>query len=505
MRCYYCGASLDFTGKCPECGADVRVWKKISSVSEHLYNEGLKKARVRDLSGAVNDLNMSLRYNKRNLKARNLLGLIYYEMGETVKALSEWVISKSLVPADNPAAGYLAQVQRSSSRLDSMNQTIRKYNHAVTYCGQGNYDMAVIQLKKVLSANPKMVKGHQLLGLLYMQAKRYDLAMRSLRAAQKIDAANTDTLFYIKECRQHLHDAGKTKEEKADEEILKYVSGNDTIIRPAKFTDHTAVRTVVNLLIGAAIGIAVVSFLIIPEIRQRANTEANGQVVEANQTISAKDQTIQSLEGDVSSLEQKVADAQTATTEAEKRAAAYDDLLNAYVPYSDNEYTKAAEILETIDRELLDEHAQKLYDDIRANVQAQMMKNWMDEGLRLYESKDYSAAIEKFQQVADIDPTYDNAQVAYFMAFAYNYLEDYPNALKWFRITIENTESSNMRRTSRSIAQGLEEEGYTVPGESAGTTDDLTGTVDTDGADTVADGTDSGDTTQTDEDTDAAE
>ncbi len=472
MRCYYCNASLDFTGKCPECGADVRVWKRVSSISEYLYNEGLKKARVRDLSGAANDLNMSLRYNKANMKARNLLGLIYYEMGETVSALSEWVISKSITPQDNPASGYLAQVQRSSSRLKSMNQTIRKYNQAVSYCRQGNYDMAVIQLKKVLSANPKMVKGHLLLGLLYMQTQRYDLAIRSLRAAQKIDVNNTDALAYIRECRQHLKDTGSEKEKKDDDEILKYVSGNETIIRPAIFSDHTALRTVINLLIGAAIGIAVVSFLIIPEIRQRAHTQANGQVVEANQTISAKEQAISSLEDEVASLQQQVEDANAKTAEAQKRSESYNSLLAAYVPYADNDYTRAGELMGSVDRELLDESAQRLFDDIQTNIHAQMMKNLFDEGQRLYERKDYAGAIEKLQQVTESDPAYENAQAAYFLAFAYNYEGNYPEALRWFRVTIENTGSDSMRGISRSMASGLEEEGYTVPGEAENNTEE---------------------------------
>lgn len=485
MKCYYCGANLDFTGKCPECDSDVRVWKKICSVSEHLYNEGLKKAQIRDLSGAVKDLNMSLRYNKRNSKARNLLGLIYFEMGEVVQALSEWVISKSFTPEGNPATDYLARVQRSSARLSSMNQTIRKYNHAVSYCSQGNYDMAVIQLKKVLSANPKMVKGHQLLGLLYIQAGRYDLALRSLRAAQKIDVNNTDTLRYIQECQSHQHQTeGKKKPDRENKDVLKYTSGNETIIRPAKFSDHVAVRTVVNLLIGAAVGIAVVSFLIIPEIRQRANTEANGQVVEANQTISAKEQSIESLQQEVDSLNQQVSDAQTQTAEAEKRASSYDDLLLAYVPYSNEDYTQTAQLMEEIDRELLDESAQKLYDDMQVNVQAQMVRNWMDEGLRLYEQKDYTGAIEKFLQVAEIDPTYDNAQVAYFLGFSYYYIEDYSKALEWYRVTIENTESTNMRRTSRSIAQELEEEGYTAPGNPVSSDDTSEGETEGDVTDT---------------------
>ena len=75
MRCYYCGASLDFTDTCPECSADVRVWKKINSMSNLLYNDGLAKAKVRDLSGAADALKVSLRYNKMNIDARNLLGL----------------------------------------------------------------------------------------------------------------------------------------------------------------------------------------------------------------------------------------------------------------------------------------------------------------------------------------------------------------------------------------------------------------------------------------------
>lgn len=169
MNCYYCGAYLDSMDTCPNCEADVKIWKKIASISNKLYNDGLERAQVRDLSGAVEYLKMSLRYNKMNTNARNLLGLVYFEMGESVKALSEWVISKSLQGEDNPATAYLADIQKSSARLDNLNQTIKKFNQSLTYCKDGNTDLALIQLKKVLALNPKLVKGHQLLALLYMK------------------------------------------------------------------------------------------------------------------------------------------------------------------------------------------------------------------------------------------------------------------------------------------------------------------------------------------------
>ena len=129
-------------------------YNKIIRLSNTFYNDGLKKAKVRDLSGAAKSLRMSLQYYKANIEARNLLGLVYYEMGEVVDALSEWVISRSLKPEGNPAEQYLDAIQSNSSRLSSVNQTIKKYNQALLYCQQDSKDLAIIQLKKVLSMNP---------------------------------------------------------------------------------------------------------------------------------------------------------------------------------------------------------------------------------------------------------------------------------------------------------------------------------------------------------------
>ena len=144
-------------------------YNKIIRLSNTFYNDGLKKAGMRDLSGAANSLRKSLQYYKANIPARNLLGLVYYEMGEVVDALSEWVISRSLQPEGNPAEEYLAAVQSNRSRLSSVNQTIKKYNQALLYCQQNSTDLAIIQLKKVLSMNPALIKGRQLLALLYIR------------------------------------------------------------------------------------------------------------------------------------------------------------------------------------------------------------------------------------------------------------------------------------------------------------------------------------------------
>lgn len=60
-----------------------------------------------------------------NIDARNLLGLVYFETGEVVEALTEWVISKNYQPRDNAASRYLNEIQNNPSRLDTINQTIK--------------------------------------------------------------------------------------------------------------------------------------------------------------------------------------------------------------------------------------------------------------------------------------------------------------------------------------------------------------------------------------------
>ena len=298
MKCYNCGADLTGDNRCPNCGIDVKVYKKIVMTSNYYYNQGLERSNVRDLSGAIESLKKSLRFDKTNIQARNLLGLVLFETGEAVSAMGEWVISKSLQPKDNDAGRYLDAVQKNPAQLETVNQTIKKYNQALLYCKQNSRDLAIIQLKKVLSLNPKLVSGHQLLALLYIQEGRYDLAKKSLRNAGKIDANNTVTLRYLKEANAALREQNPSKKQKNDE-LISYQSGNETIIQPKYLKDNSAVGTIINMVIGIAIGIAITCFLVVPGVRRTVMNNTKAEVLDANNTISSKNQTITSLQSHI--------------------------------------------------------------------------------------------------------------------------------------------------------------------------------------------------------------
>ena len=199
MKCMNCGAELTESAYCPKCGCDVSVQKQAIILSGLYYNQGLEKAQVRDLSGAIDQLKRSLKFNKLNIPARNLLGLVYFETGEVVAALAEWVISKNIQPEDNIAAEYIRNLQQDANRLDVINQTIKKYNLALRNCFEGNEDVSLIQLKKILAQNPKLIKGYHLLALLYINRGEYEKARKLLKKAIRIDKTNTTTLRFLRE------------------------------------------------------------------------------------------------------------------------------------------------------------------------------------------------------------------------------------------------------------------------------------------------------------------
>ena len=56
MECYNCGADIGKRDICPNCGTDVKLYKKIRMASNAYYNDALEKASVRNLSGANREL-----------------------------------------------------------------------------------------------------------------------------------------------------------------------------------------------------------------------------------------------------------------------------------------------------------------------------------------------------------------------------------------------------------------------------------------------------------------
>ena len=412
MRCIYCNTPLAAIDYCPGCGADVTLQKRIVRISNLLYNEGLEKALVRDMEGAITCLKRSLKFNKENIDARNLLGLCYYETGEAVSALCEWVISKNLKGEDNIADSYINELQSNKNRLDTINQTIRKYNQSVLYCREDNEDMAIIQLKKVISQNSKFVKAYQLLALLYRKRQEYERARKLLKKAANIDTTNTTTLRYLQEIEDvtgkstrvgKKHWRFEKEKEEAVSGTLRYMSGTEMVIQPTTFRDSSTIATFINIILGILLGGAIVWFLVVPANRQEVNDEANRQVTDANTKLASEAARAQDLQDEIDGYKSQVDSANQDKEDALKKAQSYDDLLAAVNKYVSGDVSGASTAVAALDASDFEGNAKTLYDSMASAVGTSLFSQYYNTGATAYLAGDYTTAADQLQKAIDAD------------------------------------------------------------------------------------------------------
>ncbi len=219
MRCPRCDTIMDNYGnKCRFCGQNLKLANRVRRLSNAYYNMGLEKAGLRDLSGSCLLLQKALEYDKENIDARNLLGLVFYELGEVVSAVKEWVISVNIQPDDNRANIYVDNIKNNPTELRNASNTAKKYNNALEAAKNGNEDTAIILLKNIVAVNSRFLRAYQLLALLYIHNEDYGKASKVLRRARKIDLNNIVTLRYM----QMIGDRFSNNDRETNEALKSY-------------------------------------------------------------------------------------------------------------------------------------------------------------------------------------------------------------------------------------------------------------------------------------------
>ncbi len=424
MNCPKCGAELSEKNFCTACGEEVGVYKRVVKISNSYYNDGLEKARIRDLSGAIESLKRSLKYYKKNMMARNLLGLVYYEIGEAVEALSHWVVSVHYQKEKNIAEDYLRAVQSNPGCLDTIKQTIRKYNQALIYCNQGNEDLAIIQLKQVLNMNNKMICAYQLLGLLYITAGELEQARKTLNRALKIDTTNTRTIRYLRETRQIRKDSAvsgrREKIQRHGDKIIAYQDGNETIIQPMTYKESTGVSTLINIGIGLLFGLAVSWFLIFPARQEATKSDYQDKNISLSEELTSKDAEINSKNAQVAELTAQVESLQGQIAEYEKddgTAAAYEALIQAANAHLAGDGTTVLAVLNGVNTEGLPEAAGALYQALKTEYSTKVIGDLKKEATNLYKRKNFAEAVAKLKEVLALDA--NDVQSMYYLARSY--------------------------------------------------------------------------------------
>jgi len=288
-------------------------------MSSILYNKGLSQAQTRNLSGAVLSLTESLQIDKKHTDARNLLGLICFEMGLVGDAVKHWIISTGFQKQNNRASLYLTDIERNTSSYERLNEAVRAYNMAIEYVERENDDLAILRLKKAVELSPNFVQAMNLLAFCYLLQKNSRGALSMIERVLLIDEGNETALRYYKtitgvkmKAAAMINKPSGTVKEDVSQPEPPFVEART--VKTENEKRATLFNDILFFSIGAIIAVSVMYALVIPAIVQNATERAGelaDELISLNEMhqIATADMSgrIDDLELEIETLEETVA------------------------------------------------------------------------------------------------------------------------------------------------------------------------------------------------------
>lgn len=430
--------------------------QKIQYAANGFYNRGLELARERDLSGAAECLKRALQFNKYHTDARNLLGLIFYEMGETSDALVQWVISINLQPEGNRADRYLDKVQRRPGQLELASNLIRKYNQALIHAQNGSDDLAVLQLKRIVEEKPNFVKAHLLLALLYIGHEDYTKAGKSLYKVLQIDKNNRRAERYMEYVKSKTGKADVEKRKLKNAFNHREMEDNDVILPPT-YKENTGWQSIINIGIGLALGVIVVLFMILPARDRSLNYQHNQEMRIYADKLNLANQEADKLRKEAEQYANEKAKAEenleSLIGDSDSTLVQYQTLVEILQAYRREDFETAVKLYIDMDTEkITNENVINILTEIEADMTANAPAVLETLAAQSTEAGDLDLALKYYEEYMEFDDR--NPQIIFNMAMIYKNKGDEETSDQLFGQVIMNFEDEALAEKAK------EERGY---------------------------------------------
>lgn len=469
MKCMKCNSNLTDSGYCSHCGFNISHLIKSKNTAGWYYNCGLEKAKNRELSDAAALLEIALSFDKEHIDARNLLGLIYHEMGQIARAMHQWVISINIDIEDNIAVGYLQQYQEDERAMQKADRGVNLYNQTLYSARLGKDGMALLKIEECCFVAPNFIDAHLLRALLYMNKKDWDQAKKAIKDVLKIDRHNPTALRYLKEIpeydlekeykealnvflAEHKKEESREKEETAKpveqtrkiteikkESLKKEVVKEERKEKTGKGNEY--LKIIAGLAAGIAMGVIIMWAMLVPknqsfeeqmnyvknQVSQNGVQGSSSQTTTTNKDGTTEDSKKDSTKDSTKNSEEtaKVADY---TGEGDKKGI-MDYMVIAMGHYKDGNAVKAAKALVKVDEDMLKSDSSKeKYDEIKKSTFGEASTQLYNSGMESYNQRNYEDAAKDFKSAYKIDDS--NVEAYYFLGLCYQNTDQIDKAKK---------------------------------------------------------------------------
>ena len=338
------------------------------------------------------------------------------------------------------AGEYIRKIQGKLGRLEAESQNIKKYNQALALADSDNDDLAILQLNRVVEFNPHFVKAHLVLALLYMRRGDYTKAGKSLYKVLQIDKNHPKALWYMSIAKAHTGRA-EVERKKLNNAFSHRQMQDDDIILPPTYKETTGWMTIINIVVGLALGAAVIWFLVMPAMERQLNHRHNQEMTKVLEQVNQKNQEIDALEQEKSAMEAERNEAVTSLQSMEENEQSvvfqYQRLVQILKAREAQDMNTVALVYSDLDGSLItDEQSAAAVAEIRTYMETEGFQVLADLGNGARDSGDQEAALGYYQKSLNIKG--DNPQVIYDMALIYQAREERDTANELFGQVIMN-------------------------------------------------------------------
>lgn len=466
MNCPNCGSSISMGNLCDECGCDIIIYRKSVSLSNGLYNKGLRQAEIRDLTGAIESLMKSISYNKKNIEARNLLGLVLFEYGRIADGLKQWIISTALKKEDNRAQAYIDKIQEQTRELEKYSEAISKYNKALECIEGRSEDMAIIQLKRAVELNPSFVDAYNLLTLCYFVVKDKQRAEKCVEKVLEIDIQNPFAIRYFNEINPGKNRIEALKKETRSQMLAQKDNKQKSSV-PYLYTSPkksrislSGVASVLFFVIGIVCTFAYFSVLVLPQMTAEKDQIIDSHKGQMEQLSADYGELVKESENAKVAYEKEIGEIRTENATINDQLARQERIIKVNTAqnlYKGNNLEDAADILFNLDVTGLPLDIVESYTEMVNKIYPALAQSLYTSGVTHYNRKEYTEAKERLEKAMQYVPS-DNAyadDIYYYLGLTAEATEDNKKAVEYYEKVINDYPNSNVYWNANNKRQRL--------------------------------------------------
>lgn len=160
------------------------------------YKKAVDLIKSNNVSEAINELKLCLKFNSKSISALNLLGLAYYLKCRFDKADKTWRKSLAIKRDNNKARDYLELITKKDFKI------IREEYKKILFNDEVEKNKKIDFLKRLIEEYDELIEPYVVLGLLYKKEENYEEALKYFYQAYDLDSGNQNIKNYIMQCEE---------------------------------------------------------------------------------------------------------------------------------------------------------------------------------------------------------------------------------------------------------------------------------------------------------------